>query len=498
MATIHQVITADEKKALDAYRRMDEQQRKMVDRMRQMKRESRGAGDEASKMLGPVNRLVGLLGVGGGLAGGVTLAKRAFAAMDEYARRMAENVRNASSDMAAFAMMQEPGTMGTRTSQAVALGARYGVAEPGRALFAVQAMQAKTGTFEQGMEAAEAIFALKQRAGVPLEGARQAVAVGMGLNLRPGEAARAAYAGGKASQLSPAELAQMAGQGLPAYMGIGGGPITGYGVAAALSGLISDPGMLGTYTRQVGVLLQQRTGKPGKLWEGLGFERPGEKPIEQLQALQKAGITTMGDLQASGFAKKESLGLSILLADLDSSLKTMAKVRELYGQEGLIQRERTAAEREVPEIKIARKIEETEARMTARETIGKEAQWGARRDLWEAQLAEKMQERGLGWFAGADKRLGRMGRWGAGVLGLLKPHELAGPGDLAAPGTDRIGSAAQAISDWTERAVQSHLEAVSRETRIFGGDKPAAVEIVRDKTRPGPVAHMGGRNDGSD
>jgi len=393
MGTIHQVITADESKAIQAWRKMDAEQKKVIDRFRTAKQESKGLDESVGKVAGTMKNLMGVLMGGAGLVGALTLAKSAFRDILTQTERITANVSQASMEMAAFAMMQKPGEAGAATRAAAQLGAQYGV-KAGPAWFAVQSMQAKTGTLEGGMQAAEAMFALSQRAGVPMEGARQAVAVGMGLNLTPEQAARAAYAAGKASQLSPAQLAEMAGTGLPAYQGVGGGPIAGYGVAAALSGLISDPGLLGTYTRQVGVLLQQRTGKPGKLWKGLGFERPGAEPEAQLRALEAAGITTMGDLQAAGFAKKESLGLSILLANLPSALKTMETVRGYYGQEGLIRREREAAEKDVPELSLDRQIEEVFAKTQLTRTIGPRAQTAQRLQLRRAQLGGRISEYG--------------------------------------------------------------------------------------------------------
>jgi len=429
MGQIHQILTADESKVLAAYRKMDAEQRKVVDRLRQMKRGGKDFDDQTDKTSQTMRRLAAYFAPGALIAGGIALWKRGMEEVDQTVQRITQNVKESAQSMAAFAMMQQPGKIGERTREAISVGAEYGIM-PGQAWFTVQGFQAKLGDYRQGLEAARSSFALSQLAGVPMEGAKSAVSVGMGMQMTAAESARAAYAAGKASALSPAELAQMAGRGLPAFQGVEGGPIAGYGVAAALSGLIEDPGMLATYTKQVGTLLQQRTGQVGETWKKLGFA-PGA-PInveERLQALAGAGMTTMGGLQEAGFAKRESLGLAILLADLPRTLETMKSVRGFYGQPGIIGRERAAAEAEVPELALQRELDMLQAQIKGEETIGTRAQWALRRDVWESRLALDATERGLGFAPfvtgpAERRRMGWFGRQAALWTKQMEPEEI--------------------------------------------------------------------------
>ncbi len=406
MSDVTMVFDAETAKLVSGFLRIEDRQKALERRSaalsnatrRHSRTAVRGAHDWRQSLMA-VSHAIGLAQKGLSAFGAI------IAKIDQHSASIAENFKESAQSLIAFTMMQEPGAIRKRALAATRLGAQYGVA-PGPALATVQAYQAKFGSFAKGMDAATAAFALSQRAGVPIEGAKAAVAVGTGLRYTPRQAARLAYAAGKASQLTPAELAEMAGKGLPAYTGIKGKAVTGYGVAAALSGLIQDPGNLATYTRQVGTLLQQRTGAVGKTWQQLGFAQPGQAPIAQLRALKKAGITSMGDLQAAGFAKKESLGLSILLADLDQAVKTMQEVERVYKQPGVLFRERAAAEREVPEIRLHRRLEQIDARIRGMQTLGRDAQRSMQWEIMKARRAEQMVQAGHGWMLGQDRRVG--------------------------------------------------------------------------------------------
>jgi len=470
-------IITDATKAIDDMRKMEAE----LLRVKGQLKASKDEGRQFNRTLGTVQKtalgIASALGIGGGMAAGVALIKREFEAMERHMRSISRESREAASSLVAFAQMQEKGTLGTRARQAVQMGAQYGVA-PGAAWSTIQALQAKTGTFQQGMAAAEASFRLSHFGGVPAEGARTAVSVGMGLGLSPDQAARAAYAAGKASELTPAQLAEMSGKGLPAYAGVGGGPVTGYGVAAALSGLISDPGELGTYTRQVGMLLQQRTGKVGKTWARLGFKQPGQQPMEQMQALADAGITTMGDLQQAGFAKKESMGLGILLGNLPAAKRTMEEVQRIYGQPGVIAAERTRMEAEAPMIARERRLREQEARYAGLRTTGAIAGRAMAREEWERGLGIKTAQAGYYWEPEEGGRLGAAGRFKGRVRGTLAAGEMVPTGG-ALPTDYIVAGAAEATRAGIGGVQAGTVSPFTMPARLIG----ILVDALKNNTR---------------
>jgi len=421
MSDVTMVFDAETAKLVNGFLKIEDRQAAMERRSASLARATnrhskgavRGARDWRMSLIA-VNQAFGL--VRQGIQPVAVLMRQ----MDQYAAKVAGSVDEAAASMGAFAMMQREGTTRERILAASEMGARYGVG-PGKSWSTVQALQSKTGTFNKGLAAAEAVFSLVQKAGVSPEGSQKAVSVGMGLGYTPMQSARLAYAGGKASQLTPAELAETAGPALPAFMGVKGKAVTGYGVAAALSGLIQDPGQLATYTRQVGTILQQRTGAVGKVWGRFGFAQPGQAPIRQLEALQKAGITTMGDLQQAGFAKKESLGLAIILADLSSAVKTMRQVAALYAKPGLIGAERKTAERALPELELHRELKTIDARIAKTEAVGRIPQAALRYEMVRARRAQQLIEQGMGWMVGDDRRVGRLGGVVSGLLGITDP-----------------------------------------------------------------------------
>lgn len=476
MAQAKLEFSGDAQKLLTEMAKVQQKQGDMIQKLKEGNRESkRGTKDHADGLGGVATKLGSV--VAGYLSIGVAIGtiRSGMHAWSQYMDEVTQKANQAAQDMAALALLQQPGQMRQNVLQAQAMGINYGVTG-GQSWAVTQAFQSKYGgDFAKGLGAAEATFALAQAGGVPVEGARTAVAVGTGLGLSPADAARAAYAAGAASQLSAAELASMAGSGLPAYQGVGGGALTGYGVAAALSGLISDPGNLGTYTRQVGTLMQTRTGKVGETWKGLGIATPGADIEAQLLAMHGAGIRTMGDLQAAGFAKKESLGLSILLADLPAALETMKDVRTAFADTDLLPRQRAAAEAEIPEMALQRRTAQATAAIEAMETLGPTAQYAQRRKL--AQLY--LQMRGI--EEGAHP-------WRRRFLGGVKfdAMEALGwtPEEIAASGGALLGGRGGLLDPESRDNERARL-------REFMGEGPLPVRLVNDPNRdhmPAPRA----------
>jgi len=397
------------------------------------KREFRGAGDGLAKAKGAAMGLLGIFGIGGGLVGGLTKIVALVRQWEERQKGLVADFEQSASGMVAFLMQQPAGTGRARMEQALNLGVHYGQRDPGQILGTVQAFQASAGTFRGGMASAEAAFQLAGWAEVPLESAKGAVGVGVGLGLTPRESARAVVAAGLASELTPTEMAAMAPTGLPAWMGIKGGPVLGYGIAAALSKVIKDPGKLGTYTKQIGVALQTSTGELGEFWKAHGFATPGMRPLEQLRLLKQLGIDTMGELQAIGLAQKRSMGLAIALGGgpeeelsptarraraegrdvFAANLRTVAQVRGFYAEEDLIARLRMQAEEEAPELTAGRARRSAQGRRAKARLMGPQAQRAQDFEAFRADLGAWYEEQDMGWYVDAE---GRADWWGRANL----------------------------------------------------------------------------------
>jgi len=354
-------------------------------------RETARAG---GRLRGIFTSILGALGVGAGIEGVIGRIRDMVQDWERSMDRIARASREAGENMVAFAMMQEPGTGGERARAAARLGAEFGVG-PGEAWRTVQAMHSQLGGFEQGMAGARAAWQLR-RAGVPGESAAAAVSVGAGLGMTPREAAAAVYAAGEASSLSPAEMAQAATMGLPGYRGIGGGPTFGYGVMAALSRVIKEPGQLGTYASQAARALSAEEGKVGKLWRRLGVEAPGARPMEQLRALAGAGITTEQELTRAGFGEiRQRRALSILLADLAATEATVGRVRE-RAVPGVLEEAYARAAGESPEIRYAQKVAELEAMLQGVRTFGPHAEAAREMEIKERLAGLYLEATGRG------------------------------------------------------------------------------------------------------
>lgn len=476
MGTIHQVLTADEKKVIEAYRRMDEQQKKLVDRMRQMKTASRDTDNVAVKLSSTFKEVGSALGIAFGAGGAIMLARQALQGMREDAARLAQNVREAAQDMVAFAMMQERGTMRQRALRAAQVGATFGI-QPGVALQMTQRLQAQLGGFPQGLRALRLVGLLRQAA-VPTEAAAQAVILGAGLGYAPEQAAAMPFAAGMASALSPAEIAQGAVQALPSYQGVRGGALTAYQVMALLSSIYSQPEQLGTYTR----IAARITRMPEVLRRIRIQARPGEKVDfwRVLEALRQRGITTQQELMTIG-VREERMGAA-LSALLSMPEERIERVRRHVAEQaqrgvGLIREQLGVAYAELPEIELQHRVEREFARTRVLETMGDSTIRAMRGLYYRARLGRLLTERGYGFWpmvsGPPEKReIGLIGWLISALLGRagpLSPEEVFG-----------------------QQAAQPAPPPVLGPYDIFGGrpyqpNLPLPVVVKEDETRGGPA-----------
>jgi len=415
MANVVFRLDADTAKAVQGFLKVVDAQRKTEAGQKKITQASREAHTANQQMIGSLRGVVSALGIGGGIAGAVMLIRDTWMEIDRYLERVAQKSRQAAQDMTAFVLMQAGGTRAERVAEAGAIGARWGVF-PGEAFGQLQRLQAmpQVRTYERALKAAEAVWRLQKWAAVPQEAATTAVTLAMGMGYTAAQAARLPYAAGEASQLSPAELAEAAQRGLPPYGGIEGMALTGYQVMAAMSGTITEPSMLGTYAARVAETVMTGKGETGRLWRRLGVEKAGF--WERLEALSKAGITTMQELERAGITEKRArMGIYLLVRDWEATLTTRRAVRELYEQAGLIARKRAEAEAEVPQMRLAREMDVLQAIYEEEQVTGPEAIRAMKREVERRRFAIWARRRGWGWVTTEEGGLTIRGKLWKGI-----------------------------------------------------------------------------------
>jgi len=379
-----------------------------------------GEGEKAARiggrLKGVFTSILGALGVGTGIGAAMSKIVELSRLWAENMDRVARASREAGEDMTAFAMMQEPGTVGARAKAAVALGVSKGI-KPGAAYRGIQRLQGKfKGDFPKAMKAAAASWGLAE-AGVEPESAVGGVMGLMKHGLSADEAAALLYAGGEVSSLSPAEMAFAAPIGLSPYRGLGG-PVVGMGLMAALSETFQEPGQLTTYSAQAGQAWMTEQGKVGRLWKRLGIKRPGVDPLAQLRALEGAGITTEQQLAREGFSEmRQRRALAALLSDVPGAELAVRQVRERASQEGLIQKELARAASESPEVAHALEVARLEAEYEAAIISAVNAPEGRAREIHQRRAGISAVGRGLGHIVPSSGKLGWWGEMGAASYG---------------------------------------------------------------------------------
>ena len=460
-------VAADTNEAVQAYYRLVQVQKESERAAREQSRATREADRAAREHARSVNQIagaarsvLGAFGVSLGIAGAVSLINRGVEKWKEHMDGVARSTRAAMNELIAFSQVQEPGTLGVRARAVAKMGTEFGFT-PAESLASFQAVQSQLGgNYAQAQAAFREIGALR-RAGVPMEAARDAVLVGMGLGYTPGQAARAAYAAGKLSSRTPADIAGQAGIGLVPYRGIGGGMETGYAIMAQLSSVVPT-GELGTYTARAATGLTDV-----KFWRRLGIRDPGADPLAQLEMLAGRGITTQLALEKRGMTEiREQRSLSILLADLPGLRKRIQDLRAMVAQPGLLPGELAEAETQLPQLRIGRQIMQVEQQMEFERALGLEALPASERDLMLAQRALVLQRQGKGWLVGEKKRAGGVAWWlGTGYMGGGPT-----PAMLAEPGTQSEPAA----------KVDRLIDSLDRNTRATDANTPSPAGAARN------------------
>jgi len=374
------------------------------------------------RMRGALTSILGALGIGTGIAAAmaklVELARQWAAHMD----RVAQASERAGREMVAFAMMQEPGTVGEATRSAAKLGAEY-LVTPGQAWMTVQRFQGKGLSLADSLKGAKAAWELA-RTGVRETDAVGGTLAGIEQGLTAQESATLLYVAGEASSLSPAELAPSASVGLQPFRGLAG-PRVGMGGMAGLSASFGQPGAPGrlpTMTAAAGRAFLQTEGRPGALWKRLGFKKPGMDPLAQRRALRGAGITTLQDLMGAGFNEEQASALAALMgaAGLDEQVARIVTGSQDLGVMG---RKWASVYEESPEVRHAYDKGRLKAELALSRLWGPSAPQARRREIQLKEAGLALTEAGYGtlvdepgdptWWAGVSAALQEGPSYGA-------------------------------------------------------------------------------------
>jgi len=493
-------------KLLDANADLKRQLRDVRREAKQAKRGFGGMSDGMRQVKRIGLEVLGVLGLAGGIGGAISKIVEGVRQWAQHLDAINQKMDVAAGGMVPFLMQgmgERPAVVADYMRQALAAGVRYGQRDAAEVLNTTQAFWASQGSFKQGLAAAQEAFKLSGWLEVPGEEARTAVGTGMGLGLTPSEAARAVVAAGFASELTPAAMAQFAGRGLPAYSGIKGGAVFGYGVGAALSRVIKSPEMAGTYAAQLAKFLQQSSGQVGEFWRAQGFQTPGSDPIGQLRRLKELGIDTMGELVTmTGAAEKKSMGAVIVLggkppgvelteeaAKMDpdalfkQTLRIIEQTRELAARENLLEEARQAVWSASPEMAIRFRQRQVAAATEAEFITGTEATEAMTRDLRQRKKGLRAVQEGYG--AGfVDPTTGKLT-----TMGGFRYNWLTAPGadELAlwAGGRGEILGAPVGRAGWPAKVAEigyRNLYATLKTAQDWLAPQDIEVEVtIRDK-----------------
>jgi len=454
MGKVHFELTASEAQAVGAFMKLVDAQGKAQAGFKKNIDESKRAAMATQGVVRQVGVIAAGLGIPMGIGQAISFINSGVQQWRQQMGEIAKLARETTTEMIAFSQVQEKGTTGARAREVAKMGVPYGMA-PGAALSTFQMLQAQLGgKYGETAAAFEQVGRLKL-GGVPIESAREAVLVGMGLGVSPGVAARAPYAAGIESARTPAEMAAAAGIALPAYRGIGGGLPFGYAVMSQLSSVVPAE-QLGTYTARAGTGLTDL-----KFWKRYRFKEPGADPWKQLEFLAGKGWTTQQALQKAGLTEeRETRALSILLADLPAFRARTERIKGMIAQPGIMGEQMRETETQLTQTRLAREIAATEAALAEEKVFGPRAIPGMQRELTLGRRRLLLQRRGqIGWARGPEgfgwwlAGLGRAAIAGERVVGAEEEWATTGRVDVEkmareyVPGMNRAAIAESVIPD---------------------------------------------------
>lgn len=365
------------------YARVGQSAARAGQRAKQSAEQTRNVGQMVKTQL---LSIVGALGVGGGLAGAIGLVRRGFESWLEIMQDIAAESRKASSEIIAFAALQEGGVKAERVQAASQLAMRYGITERAEAFDTVQAMQSMLGSFEEGMQAAETIFAARQ-VGIPVDLGRELEVLGISAKMAPGEATRMAFAAGEASGRTPTAMARAA-QALPFWED----KKLMFAAGAELAGAVPEE-RIGTYMKRLGTALSPTSGL-GKWYEEQGLG-PDASQWQRFEMLAEKSLDTQIELKEAGLTeRREILAVLATVPHIERIAELMKEIPE-KAQPGLLARERAEVEAEVPGMRHERQMRMLATAFAEEAAHGRGAEPGRQ---WEEKYAVRgLALRRLGW-----------------------------------------------------------------------------------------------------
>ncbi len=402
-------MSGDEAKLFRAWERIISQQNKAEEGQKKL---GRTAGKTGKKMEQEANRakrawnktqtsqlqmakkvITGIAGAAGlgSVAGAVGIAREAYQNWIADIHDVSAEATKASKSMIAFAALQSGGKKAERVQLAADMAAKHGISDLGQAWSTVQAMQSARGDdFDAGMKGAATIFKATQL-GMGLEDATELSVMGASQGQKPGAALRRAYVAGQLSSRDPAALAKAAAGGK-----FFDNKDFAFASAAVLAGDM-PVAQLATYYKQAGMGLAE-TGPAQKSFEKLGLGQASRK--EKLRALHERGLVTDPQLKKFGFSEQRQREAIMGLAKNFPAVEKYEKAIRARAVPGLFPSQQAAVEAELPGIRVARQMDETQAEIVKEMAIGPDAVPAQKRVLKESKLALAFNKRGLRQSAG--------------------------------------------------------------------------------------------------
>jgi len=437
----------------DAIRQMSrvtaglDQQRQAMMKITSESRRSREASEQTNatmrKIGASATALITTLGVGGGIAGGVSAivgqVRQWASAMDDVATKASV----ASKEILALGMLAEKGTKAETVMAAAQLGAKYSM-PLGEAVDIYQGIGLSLYKGEEGRRAAETAFkAIK--GGMKTEDVRMALSLGKGLGLQPWQAVTYPYVAGEESAYTPQEIIKTAPS-----LAYWRDPAVAYSAAIQMLKTQSAE-KAEVLLKQAGAALTDEMGTTGKLWEKLGVTGAG--PFEKVGALKQAGLVSPDQLAAAGISEeRQQMGVSGLVRNYEAfvqdAAKIMAKIERDY-----IWTKRLETEEEIPIIGLTRQVERRTAEYQTELALGPLGERALRYQLAQQERGAEMVETGAPFWlldleTGTPK--GKMGAvysrllrsfMGAGAIGAFGAGPMIGRGENVGYGAMRTSDA---------------------------------------------------------
>lgn len=354
MPQVQFILEADEAKAVNAFLKVVEAQRKSEDGTRKVAKST----DDWQNSL---QKVAGMLGIGFGIHAGMQAIVGLAEKYSQYMDTAAQKTNQLRNSLINLAVVAEPGQARQFVSQAAALGVKYGTDQV-TAMNVTQAASSLPGkSGAAGLKLAGALLQGSQLGMDPnslVDFAAQTTRYGLANEY----AVMLPFLAGKASQKAPEDMVK-AGRALPAWQS----PLLAMAAAPeVMAG--TNPEDFDIYLRQVGTALNTGEGDIGKLWKRLGVSKGSE--LEKLKALSATGKITPAELEKMGFKEeRQKLGMAAVMRGFKNILPRLDEWPGLITPDaaGL---EASRIKGEVPQVAMAEQAQRATTALENEMTLG--------------------------------------------------------------------------------------------------------------------------------